>query len=89
MNGARSNGTSKNGYTRWQKLCSSCSKSVYAKDLKDSACEICGFEAHDRCQLCLVEGKTICQNCNAVRLKAKKTRGLTADVSVTPWDTRI
>lgn len=89
MNGARSNGTSKNGYKRWQKLCSVCSKSVYTKDLKDSSCEACGFEADDRCQLCFVDGKTICQNCNAVRLKQKKTKEITTDSTFNIWDRRL
>ena len=89
INGARQNGVSKNGYKRWQKLCSACSKSVYTKNMKDSVCQSCGFEAHDRCQLCFVDGKTICQNCNAIRLKRKKNKGLTADATVTPWNTRL
>jgi hypothetical protein len=81
-NGARQNGVSKNGFKRWQKLCAICSKTVYTQNLKDSVCQSCGFEAQDRCQLCFVDGKTICQNCNALRLRQNKYRGLTADTEI-------
>ena len=89
LNAARSNGVSKNGYTRWQKLCSVCSKTVYTRDLKDQVCHRCGFEAEDRCQMCLIGGETICQNCNTLRLKVARHKGLTVDATVIPWDTRI
>jgi hypothetical protein len=59
------------------------------KDLKDSVCQICGFEAHDRCQLCYVDGKTICQNCNALRLKQKKHQGITVDATINIGDIRL
>lgn len=89
VNAARQNGVSKRGYKRWQKLCSSCSKSVYLVDKRGSHCETCGFEAVDQCQLCFVDEQTICQNCNAIRLKRNKSKGLTVDATVGVWDIKL
>lgn len=76
---ARSNGTSVEGYKRWRRFCNTCSKGRAQK--KDDECYLCGFEAVDACQMCLVDGMTICQNCNALRLKKKK-KELTVDADV-------
>lgn len=51
-------------------------------------CHQCGFEAVDACQMCVVDGMTICQNCNALRLRAKR-REMTVDATVGIWDTRL
>lgn len=76
---ARPNGTSVGGYQRWGKYCNTCSKGKTRK--KDDVCHECGFEASDQCQMCLVDGMTVCQNCNALRLKKRK-KELTVDAEV-------
>lgn len=56
---AKPNGTSKHGFTKWHKYCSSCAKSIYSPKFghrlnKKNKCEKCGFEADDKCQLDIV-----------------------------------
>jgi group I intron endonuclease len=80
---ARSNGTSVLGYQRWQKICNRCAKKKYSLIKLSDHCNECGFEAANSCQLCLVDGVTICQNCNALRLKERRQRTeLTVDATV-------
>ena len=83
---ARENGTSKNGYQRWRKLCHTCSKGKTRQ--KDMTCYKCGFEALDQCQMCSVDGMTLCQNCNSLRLKRRK-KELTVDSEVDWRDIRL
>ena len=83
---ARQNGISVDGYIRWRRHCNTCSKaSVRSKGMN---CHQCGFEAADACQMCVVDGMTICQNCNALRLRAKR-KEMTVDATVGIWDTRL
>ena len=80
---ARPNGRSISGFQRWHTLCSHCAKLKYNRKLKNNYCNRCGFKAEDSCQLCLIERETICQNCNALRLKnIKKRAELTVDATV-------
>lgn len=80
---ARSNGTSVKGFQLWHKLCNHCAKKKYRSSTKDDSCNRCQFEATDSCQLCLINEETICQNCNALRLKnIKKRAELTVDATV-------
>lgn len=67
---ARSAGKSVRGFTKWRAYCSSCDSIAYRKHKhKDTSCIQCGFVAVDSCQLDLVEGKTLCANCNRLRVK--------------------
>jgi len=80
---ARPSGRSVSGYQRWHTLCSHCAKLKYARKKKDVSCSVCDFVAVDSCQLCLVDSVTLCHNCNALRLKAKRQRTeLTVDATV-------
>lgn len=52
----KSNGTSKHGFKKWHKYCSSCAKAAYNKRYgyllhKKNKCEECGFLPVDKCQL--------------------------------------
>jgi len=56
---AKPNGTSKHGFKKWHKYCSSCSKYFYDKKykhlaVKKSICDSCGFVPVDMCQLDLI-----------------------------------
>ena len=83
---ARPSGRSRRGYQRWHTLCSNCAKLKYVRKKKQSVCSECGFTAVDPCQMCLVDGATLCQNCNALNLKAKRQQTeLTVDATVS-WD---
>ena len=87
---SRPNGRSISGYQRWHTLCNYCAKLKYTKKKKDSKCSICNFESIDSCQLCLINGETICQNCNALRLKnIKKRAELTVDATINWEDIRL
>jgi hypothetical protein len=80
---AKRNGRSVGGYQRWHTLCGHCAKIKYGRKKKSNCCSMCGFVAIDSCQLCFVDGNTICQNCNSLRLKAKHRRiELTVDATV-------
>jgi len=80
---SRSNGTSVKGFQLWHKLCNHCAKKKYRPTIKDDSCNRCNFESIDSCQLCLINGETICQNCNALRLKnIKKRAELTVDATI-------
>ena len=55
----KSNGTSKHGFIKWHKYCTSCSKAFYNPKNgyrlhKKTKCEKCGFIPEDKCQLDLV-----------------------------------
>jgi len=85
----RPNGKTALGFTRWHTRCNRCIK-VGRKKQKDPCCTACGFVATDSCQLCLVDGVTLCQNCNALRLKAKRQRKeLTVDATVNWGNIRL
>jgi hypothetical protein len=80
---ARPSGRSRGGYQRWHTLCGNCAKNKYARKKKDNVCSECKFVSVDLCQMCLVDGATLCQNCNALRLRAKqKQTELTVDATV-------
>ena len=80
---ARRTGRSVGGYQRWHTLCGHCSKQKYGRKKKEDHCSQCDFVALDACQLCLIDGVTVCQNCNALRLKEKRQRTeLTVDATV-------
>jgi hypothetical protein len=83
---ARPSGRTSRGFQRWHTLCSHCAKLKYARKAKAECCSNCGFVAVDPCQMCAVDGTTICQNCNALRLKEKRQQTeLTVDATVS-WD---
>jgi hypothetical protein len=83
---ARPSGRTSRGFQRWHTLCSHCAKLKYGRKKKDAVCSVCQFMAVDSCQLCLIDGVTMCQNCNALRLKEKRQRTeLTVDATVS-WD---
>lgn len=88
---ARSNGKSVLGFDLWQNICSRCAKSRYkSKSVKSDRCNRCGFVAEDSCQLCLVNGETVCQNCNSLRLKQQRPRAeLTVDATVDIGNIRL
>jgi hypothetical protein len=70
---ARSAGRSVRGFTKWRKYCSSCDSSAYRREkTKDVKCCECGFVAVDSCQLDLVDGRTLCANCNRLHIKESK-----------------
>jgi hypothetical protein len=71
---ARKNGISKkDGRQLYQKMCNTCAKNTYVKSQKSDTCEECGFVCSHMCQMCLVDGnKTLCANCNALRLRENK-----------------
>ncbi len=53
-------------------------------------CAECGFKAVDGCQICYVDGHSICANCNAVRLKRlRKRKELTVDATLDWRDIRL
>jgi hypothetical protein len=85
---SRTNGISVRGFQRWHRYCNSCSKSARAPIKKDVRCSECGFTSKYSCQLCLVDGDTICQNCNALRLMNKRNE-LTVDATVNLDDIRL
>lgn len=56
---AKPNGTSKYGFKKWHKYCSTCAKAAYNEKFgfllnKASICEQCGFVPEDTCQLDIV-----------------------------------
>lgn len=56
---AKSNGSSKHGFKKWHKYCSSCAKATYNPKNgylleKKKSCECCGFIPTDMCQLDIV-----------------------------------
>ena len=81
---ARPNGISVKGYQLWHKLCNSCARKKYQPQIvKDNKCSSCGFVAEHSCQLCLVSGQTICQNCNSLRIQHQRhPPELTVDATV-------
>jgi hypothetical protein len=80
---ARSNGISVHGFQLWHKLCNHCAKKKYRPIEKDDTCSECNFTCIDSCQMCYVDGQTLCQNCNALRLKTIKKRAeITVDATV-------
>lgn len=82
---ARPNGVSVKGFQLWHSLCNRCSKKKYTQK-KDTVCSVCGFTAQDECQLLIVKNKTLCHNCNVLRLKISRRRTeLTVDATVS-WD---
>lgn len=98
---ARSNGTSKLGYQMWHRYCGSCAKRKYSQQrlekIKLDHCEDCGFVGQS-CQLDLTEVlgvmRTICANCNRLRIKHKleverKSREITVDTTVVDLDYRL
>lgn len=79
---ARKNGLSARGFQRWHKYCNTCAKHKYEHKIKDDHCDECGFKCADMCQMCSVDGKTLCLNCNALRLKNNRQGELTVDATV-------
>ena len=80
---ARKNGRSTRGFQLWHKLCNTCAKHKYEPVTKNNQCSRCGFLAADGCQMCSVDSTTICQNCNALRLKELRYHSvLTVDATV-------
>lgn len=85
---ARSGGVSRYGYQRWRKLCGSCDSKKYRKQRQISlSCTVCGFVAKDVCQIDLINEKSICSNCNRLRIKQLKRQQreqyeLTVDATV-------
>ena len=79
------------GYQTWANLCGSCDSNRYRKQREvDLTCSQCGFVAVDRCQIDTVDGKSICSNCNRLRVKRLKQiehdeYQLTVDATV-DWD---
>ena len=56
---AKPNGTSKHGFKKWHKYCSTCAKAAYNEKFgfllnKKNKCEKCGFISEDKCQLDIV-----------------------------------
>lgn len=87
---ARPNGTSVRGFQLWHKLCNHCAKKKYHSVEKDDTCSECNFTCIDSCQMCYVDERTLCQNCNALRLKSIKKRAeLTVDATVDWRDIRL
>ena len=87
----RSAGLNSNGIQTWRKYCSSCDSAKYRKQRQvDLTCSECGFEAKDVCQMDSVDGRSICSNCNRLRVKRMKQQEhdnyeLTVDATV-DWD---
>ena len=81
---ARSNGRSKLGFQLWHKLCNACARQQYQNNnQKEMTCGECGFTGVDRCQLSYVDDHTLCQNCNALRLKRlRRRKELTVDATL-------
>jgi hypothetical protein len=80
---ARPNGISARGFQRWHSLCNRCAKKKYTINNKDISCSSCNFIAGDDSQLVVVTGKTLCLNCNAMRLaKSRRRTELTVDATV-------
>jgi hypothetical protein len=87
---AKPNGVSKHGFKKWHKYCSSCCKTIYNPKFnylqnKKNICELCNFQAEDKCQLDLVyldnnkknkaenNLKTMCANCSRLYHKRLKS----------------
>lgn len=56
---AKANGTSKHGFKKWHRYCSSCAKLAYNPNSgflinKKNKCEKCGFVPEDKCQLDII-----------------------------------
>jgi hypothetical protein len=56
---AKQNGTSKHGFKKWHKYCSTCAKAAYDEKFgfllnKKNKCEKCGFIPEDKCQLDII-----------------------------------
>jgi NADH pyrophosphatase NudC (nudix superfamily) len=85
---ARLNGKSVLGFQRWHKFCNSCANARYRRrEERSSECNRCGFRCEDLCQMCLIDDVTLCQNCNALRLKHNKPKSqLTVDATVLDYD---
>lgn len=94
---SKPNGISKHGFTKWHKYCSSCAKTLYDpkhshRINKKTKCDVCRFEAKDKCQLDLIylDGnaknkdvknlRTICANCS--RLYKKYNKKSMLDITV-------
>jgi len=53
------NGTSKHGFQKWHKYCSTCATAIYNQKFghrlnKKTKCDKCGFVPQDKCQLDIV-----------------------------------
>lgn len=81
---SRKNGKSAKGFQRWHSLCNSCANKKYKKvKTKNNICEECGFISKDVCQICVIDERSICLNCNALRIKKnRKKLELTVDATV-------
>jgi hypothetical protein len=83
------------GYQTWAKLCGSCENKKYRKSrVVNLVCSVCGFQAEDKCQIDLVEGDSLCSNCNRLRVKQNKQKKhneyeLTVDATVNLNDIRL
>jgi hypothetical protein len=88
---ARPNGKSRLGFQQWHKYCNNCARIMYkTRGRKEMECAECGFKAVDGCQICYVDGHSICANCNAVRLKRlRKRKELTVDATLDWRDIRL
>lgn len=91
----RSAGRSATGAQLWRKICSSCdSKQYRRKKCVDLCCSVCGWVATDVCQIDVVDGSSICANCNRLRIKQRKREEhdnyeLTVDATVNWRDVRL
>lgn len=80
------------GELKWRKYCSSCDSAKYRKQREvELTCESCGFVAQDVCQMDSVENKSLCSNCNRLRVKSLKQKAhndyeLTVDVTTINWN---
>jgi hypothetical protein len=97
---SRSNGKSSRGFDLWHKLCGGCAKRKYTRKMveaKGNTCEDCGFVG-DPCQLDVVnildKHRTICANCNRLRIKNNNTlkrqrQEFTVDSTILDLDYRL
>jgi hypothetical protein len=83
------------GHQTWTNLCGSCDSRKYRKPrVVNLTCTACDFVAVDACQIDTVDGKSVCSNCNRLKIKAAKAlklrnQELTVDATVSIWDTRL
>jgi hypothetical protein len=83
------------GYQTWANLCGSCDSKKYRKPrIVDLICSVCGFNADDECQIDSVDSKSICSNCNRLRVKQSKQKKhdeyqITVDATVNWLDIRL
>ena len=69
----RSAGKSVAGIQQWRKYCSSCDSNRYRKQREvELVCSECDFVAEDSCQIDTVDDKSLCSNCNRLRVKRLK-----------------